>query len=455
MKYNNENNITLKINDNSNNLEKYSQIEVYDLSGRKLDLSVCRNDIKLLKYIGNDENININSAKNYADMGIDIFNTSSDFFNDICFKCDNDDGKDIILNDRRTDIYKNISFCQNGCKYEGMNYDLMVANCIWDSSSLQGGASQSEYKYNITETIQFDALIKSFLSDSLLVFNLDILKCYNLVFNAKLLKTNIGFYFMLTMKASQISFLVIFLIKRLKPIKNYLISFTTLAHPIKRKININTNKNTNQILLKKDSELNRKNNINVIVNNSSKKLLMNQNKDIICSNNELLFKNEIIAQNKLKLKEKNKNDIIINNLRNKKEKKFALASPVLNDESKCSNDKFEKNIINIENIEHKETVVSEEEKIQIQSEDNCINEIKITQNDEELQDLEFNEAINQDKRSLFRMYWSYLVDSQIILGTFFTENYLDLFIIKLSFLMFTFQISSFFKCFILYRWIYF
>ena len=175
MKYDIENNITLKINDNSNNLEKYSQIEVYDLSGRKLDLSVCRNDIKLLKYIGNDENININSAKNYADMGIDIFNASSDFFNDICFKCDNDDGKDIILNDRRTDIYKNISFCQNGCKYEGMNYDLMVANCICDSSSIQGGASQSEYKYNITETIQFDALIKSFLSDSLLVFNLDIL----------------------------------------------------------------------------------------------------------------------------------------------------------------------------------------------------------------------------------------------------------------------------------------
>jgi len=178
---------------------------------------------------------------------------------------------------------------------------------------------------------------------------------------------------------------------------------------------------------------------------------MNQNKDIICSNNELLFKNEIIAQNKLKLKEKNKNDIIINNLRNKKEKKFALASPALNDESKCSNDKFEKNIINIENIEHKETVVSEEEKILIQSEDNCINKIIITQNDEEIQDLEFNEAINQDKRSLFRMYWSYLVDSQIILGTFFTDNYLDLFIIKLSFLMFTFQISFFFKCFILYR----
>ena len=57
--------------------------------------------------------------------------------------------------------------------------------------------------------------------------------------------------------------------------------------------------------------------------------------------------------------------------------------------------------------------------------------------------MEFNEALEQDKRGLIRIYWSYLVDSQIILGTFFTQNYLDLLIIKLSFLMFTFQISFF------------
>ena len=186
-------------------------------------------------------------------MGIDIFNASSDFFNDICFQYDNDDGKDIILNDRRTDIYQNISLCQDGCKYEGMDYDLMVSNCICNSSSLQGGTSQSENKYNNSEIIQFDALIKSFLSDSLKAFNFDVLNCYNLVFNTKLLKTNIGFYFMLIMKASQISFLVIFFIKRLKPIKNYLARFKTLAHPIKRNINININKNSKQIILKNNS----------------------------------------------------------------------------------------------------------------------------------------------------------------------------------------------------------
>ena len=41
------------------------------------------------------------------------------------------------------------------------------------------------------------------------------------------------------------------------------------------------------------------------------------------------------------------------------------------------------------------------------------------------------------------MYWGFLVDYQIILGTFFTDNHLDLFVIKLSFLVCTFQISFF------------
>ena len=63
--------------------------------------------------------------------------------------------------------------------------------------------------------------------------------------------------------------------------------------------------------------------------------------------------------------------------------------------------------------------------------------------DSDIQDLDYKEAIIYDKRSFLRMYWGYLVDSQIILGTFCTDNYLDLFVIKLSFFVFTFQISFF------------
>ena len=55
--------------------------------------------------------------------------------------------------------------------------------------------------------------------------------------------------------------------------------------------------------------------------------------------------------------------------------------------------------------------------------------------------MEYEEAIIRGKISFIRIYWLYLVDSQIILGTFCNENYLDLFVIKLSFLVFTFEIS--------------
>ena len=66
---------------------------------------------------------------------------------------------------------------------------------------------------------------------------------------------------------------------------------------------------------------------------------------------------------------------------------------------------------------------------------------------EDFQDLDYYEALNLDKRSYIRIYWSFLVDSQIILGTFFTSNFLHLLVIKLSFLISTFQINFFLNAF--------
>ena len=73
--------------------------------------------------------------------------------------------------------------------------------------------------------------------------------------------------------------------------------------------------------------------------------------------------------------------------------------------------------------------------------------IKLSKGDEDLQEMDYEHAIIYDKRSCLRIYWSYLVEAQIILGTFCTENYLTLFIIKLSFFVFTFQISFFLNAF--------
>ena len=208
---------------------------VYDLSGNKLNLSLCKEDIKLMKYLGDVcEELDINKAKSFADSGIDIFNVNDEFFNDLCHKYDNNYGKDIIIEDRRSDIYINATFCQEGCSYIGMNYELMTANCKCNSNFLEGKIVETNDKNEQSETLNFKTLKKTFIS-SLLDFNIEVIFCYNLVFDTKILSKNIGFYCMLLLLILQIIFLCIFLIKKLKPIKYFIYIFKSPNCNIKNK----------------------------------------------------------------------------------------------------------------------------------------------------------------------------------------------------------------------------
>ena len=67
----------------------------------------------------------------------------------------------------------------------------------------------------------------------------------------------------------------------------------------------------------------------------------------------------------------------------------------------------------------------------------------IFRNINDMQDMDYEEAILFDKRRYIKIYWGFLVDTQIILSTFCSNNHLDLFAIKLGFFVFTFQISFF------------
>ena len=193
-------------------LGKSTQLEVYDYSGRKLNLSVCKEDITIMKFIGDIKELNIDSAKTFSEKGIDVFNASHDFFNDLCYHYDNKDGKDIIINDRRNDIYQNASFCQSGCNYNGMNYDLMVANCICNPSIFQEDEKNMADINENLEYINFKLLGKEFL-ENLVDLNYKVMRCYNLVLNKKIIFYNIGFYVQISMLFLQIIFVFIYLIK--------------------------------------------------------------------------------------------------------------------------------------------------------------------------------------------------------------------------------------------------
>ena len=305
-----------KGNDNSFNLGKNNQIEIYDFSGNKLDLSVCKEDIKIMKYLGDvAEDLNIDSAKSYAESGVDIFNASDGFFNDLCHKYDNNDGKDVIIEDRRTDIYKNATFCQDGCTYIGMDYELTTAKCKCDSSFLEGKQNVTDEKKEESEILTFKTITKSFISN-LLDFNIEVIFCYNLVFDIKRLSTNIGFYCMSVIFISQIIFLCNFLIKKLKPIKYFMY---ILKNP---NFNIN-NENKNE------------------QNFPPKKFNFNENEK----------HEEIELNNKFIIKTKNEN-CIGNNFNNNSNKEKENNLNILNEDDKTEKKLNLNNNINLDDIQN-------------------------------------------------------------------------------------------------------
>ena len=59
-------------------------LEVYDDTGRKLDLAFCKSKIKVMKNLELEGGIDIQIAKEFSEQGIDVFNAEDKFFNDIC-----------------------------------------------------------------------------------------------------------------------------------------------------------------------------------------------------------------------------------------------------------------------------------------------------------------------------------------------------------------------------------
>ena len=473
---------------NSFNLGKNVHLEIYDFSGRKLDLGVCKEDIKVMKYIGDVDKLNIQSAKSLAEQGIDIFNAKDEFFNNICHNYNNKENKDIILNDRRKDIYQNASFCQYGCIYSGMNFNLMTADCLCNSSILQDEENNNNEKEN-QEIVNFKTITKSFISN-LLDFNFDVLKCSNLVFNKNIIIKNIGYYCLFFMFLLQIISLVIYLFIKLKSIKHYMLIHKNkkkkklkLNSPLKRKSVSNIN-NINDI--KDEKKINEKNKKIRSTKEFAKEL--NKNKDE--KNKNILFNNifnkdkDNISRSPVLEKEQNSDNIIENklnsnildsifkkrninnnNIRNYKNSKNNIKRHILNVKNNNKNNKKEiikkygdnhllkplrkKSYNHLKIFKMKSPpneIISEKESDRHKFKKENDKEIKLwdLNNDlQELQNLEYEEAIIYDKRTYIKIYWAFLIESNIILGTFFTKNNLNLFIIKLSFLVYTFQISFF------------
>ena len=117
---------------------------------------------------------------------IDKYNSSSGYYNDICYKATSQYGTDISLKDRRKEfIDNNISLCEENCELKDYNYEKEKVICSCD------------IKFNISEyyNIKFNKkeFLKNFI-DIKNIANLSIIKCYKVVLKINSLIKNYGFF---------------------------------------------------------------------------------------------------------------------------------------------------------------------------------------------------------------------------------------------------------------------
>ena len=106
-------------------------------TGEKLDLSICSGAKLAIKTsIFDNGNVNEELVKYFSNLNINIFDIKDPFFTDICFNYDKD-GKDVPLDDRIRLFYQNISLCEDGCSYVGINLNTYEVECSCDVKSAE------------------------------------------------------------------------------------------------------------------------------------------------------------------------------------------------------------------------------------------------------------------------------------------------------------------------------
>ena len=115
---------------------------------------------------------------------IDILNSSSGYYNDICYTTNSNSGTDISLKDRKNDFIKyNKTVCQDDCIFSDYDFDTQKAKCTCE---VKGSSSSYEFM-NINKT----KLLNNFI-DIKKIANIELFVCYKQLFSFKGIKRNIG-----------------------------------------------------------------------------------------------------------------------------------------------------------------------------------------------------------------------------------------------------------------------
>ena len=393
----------VKLDDNSPTTVEY---EVYNpYTKERLDLSICSNEkinIEIPKIL---DEYSLVLYQNLSSFGYDVFNKNDPFYNEICTVFSSEDNTDVLLIDRRLSYYnESLLFCENGCEYLNYNVDRKTVTC------------KCEVKKNVSFDINMIGFEKNNISgffDIKTYMNIEVIKCFNLLFCKSGFINNYGCYIL---SFEILMFLIVMILFYFKYKKN-IIELISQIYPKYnyKKINYPPKKITRLI-----SKNTNKNN----------------------SNSNLIHKKEKLKTRKKKRddkKDKKKNNKINNknndNLKifNVKGKKGHSNNKILDSTHKIINDIFSDNKNKKKNIKYLEKDIKVYKK-------NKNNKKKLNLNDEEINTLEYKEAIILDKRTFIQYYVSIIKKRNIILFTFVPQNDYNLITMKISLFIISFSL---------------
>ena len=324
----------------------------------KLNMSICEKtkiDISIPVEINDD---------------IDKYNKSSHYYNNICSKATSKKRTDITLDDRRKEfVENNMTLCEEDCELVSYNFTSKKSKCSCNVKVKL--PLLNEIKINKTK------LYESF-TNIINISNIEVIKCYKIVFKLENIKTNYGFFF----------YLVIFILFFIS-----LIIFVFKDHPnLKRKIKI--------IIEAKKQEFNLENKI------ENKQTLNEYNTD----DNKL--SNKIIKKKKKKKKKIKRMQIKENFIKIDYSQKL--------DDLSLQKSKTELNKNNISSSLNQKIIKDNNIK------DNSLNlrdliKMKdvLEPNDYELNSLSYQDALVHDKRTYSQFYLSLLRTNHLLIFSFY------------------------------------
>ena len=230
--YNSSNILTIYqieiFNNNEKSLINDVEYAIFNEDKERLDLSVCKDEFIIINHQINTSMVNFSKISYYSNLGIDIFNAEDQFFNDICYSYSEGES-DIILKDRISDIYENISVCESNCKYNNIDLTENTVSC---------NCSIKTHIYTDAQLPGLEEIILDSFKDS----NIAVIKCYNLVFKLKNKVKNIGFLIFTVLVFLHFPFFIYYFIYNISSIRKYIFIemrkyhyCSSLVNPTKKK----------------------------------------------------------------------------------------------------------------------------------------------------------------------------------------------------------------------------